>query len=264
MDEVFKALADASRRQLLDRLNERSGQSLRELCAELAMTRQAVSKHLAVLEGAGLVTAVRHGRERLHYLNPVPIHDIADRWIGQYERGRMAALSNLKHALEGTEGTPMTKPEFVYTIYIRTTAEKLWEGLTSPEFLKQYHGGWAPSSDWKVGSKVLWPVEDGGEPQDLGQVVTESEPGKRLAYTWHTLQPVHQEMFGMSDAEFAEAAKERSKVTFDIEPAEEPELGMKLTLTHDGFTSADSKMLEGVSGGWTMMMSHLKTLLEKA
>lgn len=125
MDEVFKALADVSRRRLLDRLNERSGQSLRELCAGLDMTRQAVSKHLAVLEGAGLVTAVRHGRERLHYLNPVPIHDLADRWIGQYERGRMTALSNLKHALEGTA---MSKPEFVYTIYIHTTAEKLWEG----------------------------------------------------------------------------------------------------------------------------------------
>ncbi|MEU3459423.1 metalloregulator ArsR/SmtB family transcription factor [Streptomyces sp. NPDC006733] len=261
MDEVFKALADASRRRLLDRLNARAGQSLRELCAGLGMTRQAVSKHLAVLEGAGLVTAVRHGRERLHYLNPVPIHEMADRWISQYERGRMAALSNLKQALEETA---MSKPEFVYTIYIQTTADKLWEGLTSPEFLRQYHGGWAPSSDWKVGSKVLWPTEDGGEPQDLGQVVTESEPGRRLAYTWHTLQPTHQQMFGMSDAEFAEAAKERSKVTFTIEPAEEPALGMKLTITHDGFTTADSKMLEGVSGGWTMMLSHLKTLLEKA
>ncbi|WP_016906847.1 ArsR/SmtB family transcription factor [Streptomyces xiaopingdaonensis] len=261
MDEVFKALADASRRRLLDRLNERNGQSLREVATGLEMTRQAVSKHLTILERAGLVTALRRGRERLHYLDPVPIHKITDRWIGQYERGRMTALSNPKHALEGTA---MSKPEFVYTIYIHTTPEKLWEGLTSPEFLQQYHGDWAPSSDWRVGSKVLWPVEDGGEPQDLGQVVTESEPGKRLAYTWHTLQPMHQEMFGMSDAEFAEAVKERSKVAFDIEPAEEPELGVKLTITHDGFTSADLKMLEGVSGGWVMMMSELKTILEKA
>lgn len=110
---------------------------------------------------------------------------------------------------------------------------------------------------------MLWPVEDGGEPQDLGQVVTESEPGKRLSYTWHTLQPMHQEMFGMSDAEFAEAAEERSKVTFEIEPAEEPEFGVQLIITHDDFTSTDSKMLEGVSGGWIMMMSELKTILEK-
>ncbi|MGW8374822.1 metalloregulator ArsR/SmtB family transcription factor [Streptomyces sp. ODS28] len=260
MDEVFKALADASRRRLLDRLNERNGQSLRELCTGLEMSRQAVSKHLAVLEDAGLVTAVRSGRERLHYLNPVPIQEISGRWIGQYDRDRVAALSNLKHSLEGKT---MSKPEFVYTIYIHTTPERLWEGLTSPEFLKQYHGGFAPSSDWKVGSKVLWPVEDGGEPQDLGQVVTESEPGKRLAYTWHTLQPMHQEMFGMSDEEFAEAVKERSKVTFDIEPGEEPGMGLKLTITHDGFDSPDSKMLEGVSGGWIMMLSELKTILEK-
>ncbi|MGW1209964.1 ArsR/SmtB family transcription factor [Streptomyces sp. NPDC002499] len=259
-DEVFKALADASRRRLLDRLNERSGQSLRELCAGLEMSRQAVSKHVAVLEEAGLVSTVRHGRERLHYLNPVPIHEISDRWIGQYERGRMAALSNLKNALEGTA---MSKPEFVYTIYIHTTPDRLWEGLTSPEFLKQYHGDWAPSSDWKAGSKVLWPVEEGGAPQDLGQVVTESEPGKRLAYTWHTLQPMHQEMFGMSDEEFTEAVKERSTVAFDIEPAEDPELGVKLTITHGGFASAESKMLEGVSDGWTMMLSELKTILEK-
>ncbi|NGN64859.1 metalloregulator ArsR/SmtB family transcription factor [Streptomyces sp. A7024] len=261
MDEVFKALADASRRRLLDRLNERNGQTLRELCDGLAMSRQAVSKHLGVLAAAGLVNAVKSGREKHHYLNPVPIHEIADRWIGRYERGRMAALGNLKNALEGTA---MSKPAYVYTIYIHTTPEKLWEGLTSPEFLKQYHGGYAPSSDWKTGSKVLWPVEDGGEPQDLGQVVTESVPGKRLAYTWHTLQPMHQEMFGMSDEEFTEAVKERSQVAFDIEPAEVPEAGVKLTITHDGFTSADSKMLEGVSGGWTMMMSELKSILEKA
>ena len=100
MDEVFKALADASRRQLLDSLSHRGGQSLRELCADLAMTRQAVSKHLAVLEDAGLVATVRRGREKLHYLNPVPIHEIYERWISTYERGRLEALSNLKAALE--------------------------------------------------------------------------------------------------------------------------------------------------------------------
>ena len=100
MDEVFKALADASRRQLLDSLSHRGGQSLRELCADLAMTRQAVSKHLAVLEEAGLVVTVRRGREKLHYLNPVPIHEIYERWISKYERGRLEAIGNLKAALE--------------------------------------------------------------------------------------------------------------------------------------------------------------------
>ena len=100
MDEVFKALADASRRELLDRLRADNGQTLGELCARLAMTRQAVSKHLAILEEANLVAVVWRGREKLHYLNPVPIHDIADRWIGKFERSRLEALGDLKKALE--------------------------------------------------------------------------------------------------------------------------------------------------------------------
>src|SRR5262245_43393870 len=101
MDDVFRALADASRRELLDRLHAQNGQTLNELCARLAMTRQAVSKHLAILEDANLVATVRRGREKLHYLNPVPIHEIAERWIGKYERTRLAALSDLKKGLEG-------------------------------------------------------------------------------------------------------------------------------------------------------------------
>jgi DNA-binding transcriptional ArsR family regulator len=100
MDEVFKALADTSRRSLLDRLHTRNGQTLNELCDGLAMTRQAVTKHLAVLEEANLVTTIRHGREKLHYLNPVPIHQIGERWIRKFERGRLVALSELKRQLE--------------------------------------------------------------------------------------------------------------------------------------------------------------------
>jgi DNA-binding transcriptional ArsR family regulator len=100
MDEVFKALADASRRSLLDRLHARSGQTLNDLCDGLAMTRQAVTKHLAILEAANLVTTIRHGREKLHYLNPVPIHQIGERWIKKFERGKLAALSELKRQLE--------------------------------------------------------------------------------------------------------------------------------------------------------------------
>ena len=103
MDEVFKALADASRRELLDRLRADNGQTLGELCARLAMTRQAVSKHLALLEEANLVAVVWRGREKLHYLNPVPIHDIADRWIGKFERSRLQALSELKKGLEARD-----------------------------------------------------------------------------------------------------------------------------------------------------------------
>lgn len=100
MDEVFKALADVSRRSLLDRLHVRNGQTLLELCDGLAMTRQAVTKHLAILEAANLVTSIKHGREKLHYLNPVPIHEIGQRWIKKFERGKLAALSELKRQLE--------------------------------------------------------------------------------------------------------------------------------------------------------------------
>ena len=103
MDLVFNALADASRRELLDRLRAENGQTLNDLCARLAMTRQAVSKHLAILEDANLVATVRRGREKLHYLNPVPIHEIAERWIGKFERSRLQALSELKKGLEARD-----------------------------------------------------------------------------------------------------------------------------------------------------------------
>lgn len=103
MDAVFRALADASRRELLDRLRAENGQTLGQLCARLAMSRQAVSKHLAILEEANLVATVKRGREKLHYLNPVPIHDIGERWIGKFERGRLQALSDMKKALEQSD-----------------------------------------------------------------------------------------------------------------------------------------------------------------
>jgi DNA-binding transcriptional ArsR family regulator len=104
MDAVFKALADASRRKLLDQLRAENGQTLGDLCAHLDMTRQAVSKHLAILEAANLVVAVWSGREKLHYLNPVPIHEIGERWIGKFEKGRLQALSDMKKALEEETG----------------------------------------------------------------------------------------------------------------------------------------------------------------
>ena len=103
MDLVFKALADATRRELLDRLRAENGRTLNELCTRLAMTRQAVTKHLALLEEANLVATVRRGREKLHYLNPVPIHEIAERWIGKFERARLQALADMKRALENSD-----------------------------------------------------------------------------------------------------------------------------------------------------------------
>jgi DNA-binding transcriptional ArsR family regulator len=103
MDEVFKALADASRRALLDRLHAKNGQTLSELCDGLTMTRQAVTKHLAILEAANLVATIKHGREKLHYLNPVPIHQIGERWIKKFEHDKLKALSELKRRLESRD-----------------------------------------------------------------------------------------------------------------------------------------------------------------
>lgn len=259
-DEVFKALADANRRRLLDRLDQRGGQSLRELGEGLAMSRQAVSKHLAVLEAARLVDTVRHGREKLHYLNPVPIRELADHWIGRYDHGRPAALP---HSQQTPEGRRMSKPAYEYVIYIHSTPEEIYRALTDPELIADYMGDTGPRSDWQVGSPVEWKMDPNGEFRDYGQRVLAAEPGRRLSYTWHRLQPEHREMVGItSDEEFAEAAKERSRVTFTLEPAEEPAAGTKLTIVHDAFDSPDSVMLASVSVGWTLILSEVKTLLE--
>src|SRR6188472_3874695 len=146
IDDAFKALADPSRRFLLDSLYERNGQTLRELCSRLDMARQSVSKHLAVLEAANLVTTVRRGREKHHYLNAAPINEIAERWITRYEQDRVHALADLKRALEDT---PMEKPTFVYTTYIQTTPERVWQALTEPAFTERYWGA-TFETDWEV------------------------------------------------------------------------------------------------------------------
>jgi uncharacterized protein YndB with AHSA1/START domain/DNA-binding transcriptional ArsR family regulator len=254
MDEVFKALADASRRRLLDSLNARNGQSLRELCAGLDMARQSVSKHLAVLEAANLVTTVWRGREKLHYLNAAPINAIAERWINQYDRERVRALADLKTALEQDA---MTNPEFVYTTYIKTTPERLWQALTDPAFTRRYWGV-TFESDWKVGSTMTW--EQGGATiADPAQVVLESEPYRRLAYTWHTFTPEFAKAVGLSDEVFTKMTSERrSKVTFEIEPLGQM---VKLTVVHDDFEPG-STVVKMVSEGWPHLLSDLKTLLE--
>src|ERR1700756_3547082 len=209
-DEVFKALADPSRRLLLDSLNERNGQTLRELCSHLDMARQSVSKHLAVLEAANLVTTVRRGREKHHYLNAAPINEIAERWITRYERDRVQALADLKRALEDT---PMDKPSFVYTTYIQTTPEKLWQALTEPAFTERY---WSITfeTDWKPGSPMTWKTR-GLEIADPEQVVLESEPYRRLSYTWQTHSPDWAQALNFSaQAGDRLASEPRSKVTF--------------------------------------------------
>jgi uncharacterized protein YndB with AHSA1/START domain/DNA-binding transcriptional ArsR family regulator len=258
MNEVFRALADASRRRLLDSLNARNGQTLRELCAGLDMARQSVSKHLAVLEAASLVTTARRGREKLHYLNAAPINAIAERWISQYHRERARALADLKTALEEEPMTgTMTRTEFVYTTYIRTTPQRLWQALTEPAFTRRYWGA-TFESDWTAGSAITW-EQNGVTIADPAQVVLEAEPYRRLAYSWHTFTPEWARAFEFSDEFLARVGSEpRSKVTFDIESLGEK---VRLTVMHDGFEPG-STVLESVSGGWPAILANLKTLLE--
>jgi uncharacterized protein YndB with AHSA1/START domain/DNA-binding transcriptional ArsR family regulator len=253
-DDVFKALADPSRRALLDSLNRDNGRTLRQLCAGLDMARQSVSKHLAVLEQAGLVTTEKRGREKHHFLNAEPINAIADRWISRYHRGRVQALADLKTALEAA---PVSDTEFTYTTYIRTTPEQLWTALTDPAFTSRYWGV-TFDTDWTKGAPIVW-HEAGATIVDDEQRVLEAEPHRRLSYTWHTFTPEFAAAHDFDPAEVAEWAKEqRSKVTFTIEPVGEM---VRLTVVHDGFP-AGSQVLNGITEGWPALIASLKTLLE--
>src|SRR3954447_26688780 len=254
MDEIFRALADPSRRLLLDSLNERNGQTLRELGSRLDIARQAGGKHLAVLDAGRLVTTGGRGREKHHYLNAAPINEIADRWITRYEQDRVHALADLKRALEDT---PMDRPSFVYTTYIQTTPERLWQALTEPAFTERY---WATTfdSDWQPGSAMTWHTR-GLTIADPEQVVVESEPYPRLSYAGHTLTPEWAESLDLTDeARDRLAAEPRSKVTFEIEPLGEQ---VKLTVIHDDLEPGG---ITGslISQGWPRVLANLKTLLE--
>jgi uncharacterized protein YndB with AHSA1/START domain/DNA-binding transcriptional ArsR family regulator len=253
MDDVFKALADPQRRLLLDRLNARNGQTLRELCTGLDTTRQAVSKHLAVLEAANLVSSVRRGREKWHYLNPAPITELADRWISRYDRARAHALADLKNALEDT----VTRPTFVHTSYIRTTPERLWAALTEPAFTRRY---WQThfATDWAPGSPMVW-HEQGATIAHPDQVVLEADPPRRLSYTWHTFTPEWAAAVGVDEELRARiAAERRSRVSFDLEP---DGAVVKLTVVHDDFDEG-STVAEMIKGGWPRLLGDIKTLLE--
>src|SRR5262249_14437826 len=154
-EQVFRALADPSRRLLLDRLFERDGRTLMELQSQLAMTRFGVMKHLRVLEEAGLITTRKVGREKLHYLNPVPIQLLADRWIGKYAAARVSALIDLKTILEGRDTMTVpsaTRPKQVYHVFINASPERVWEALTKPEFTARYFYGGILKTDLTVGS----------------------------------------------------------------------------------------------------------------
>lgn len=252
--DVFRALADPSRRRLLDRLNVRNGQSLSELTEDMGMARQSISQHLMVLEAANLITTVRDGRLKRHYLNAVPINEIADRWINTYDRNRVRALADLKAALEEEH---MDDLRFVYTTYIRTTPERLWQALTEPAFTRLW---WETSfeTDWQTGSTMVWD-NHGVVIEDPEQVVLEASPYQRLTYTWHTFTPELAARFEW-DAELQGklASEPRSQVTFELEPHGE---SVRLTVTHDHFQPG-STQLEMVQHGWPAILSGLKSLLE--
>jgi uncharacterized protein YndB with AHSA1/START domain/DNA-binding MarR family transcriptional regulator len=255
MDAVFKALADPTRRALLDRLGERNGQTLAELCEGLEIARQSVSKHLAVLESAGVVTTRWRGREKLHFLDAAPINAIADRWLSRFDRRRAEALADLKTTLEETT---MSELDFVYTTYIRTTPDALWTALTDPAFTSRYWGA-ELRSDWVTGAPLAF-TWDGVTMTDPRQQVLDADPPRRLSYTWHAITDEFAQLMPADEAELVArmATEPLSHVTFEIEEVGE---SVRLTVTHGGFEPG-SEIREGISGGWPEILSSLKTLLE--
>ncbi|HSS62114.1 MAG TPA: SRPBCC domain-containing protein [Candidatus Limnocylindrales bacterium] len=246
MEPVFRALADVSRRKLLDRLFQRDGQTLTELAQSLpSMTRFGVMKHLHVLEEAGLLTTRREGREKLHYLNAVPIRLIHDRWIGKYRKTRAAALVELKLDLEEEMSAVDQRPAQIYTVFIRAPREKVWDAITKPEFTHRYFYGSEASRPWKVGETQLFTEHGTNRLLVEGEVIEYDRP-RRLVHGWI----VHYD-----DALTTEGP---SRVTYELE---ETDGITKLTAIHDDFPSG-SKVYDNVAGGWPYVLSGLKTLVE--
>ncbi|HEY7830787.1 MAG TPA: metalloregulator ArsR/SmtB family transcription factor [Solirubrobacteraceae bacterium] len=237
MDAVFKALADPTRRSLLDELFKQDGQTLSALEQRLPMTRFGVMKHLKVLEEAGLVVARKHGREKLHFLNAVPIRLVHDRWVSKYSEPWVATLSELKQRIEEN------MMEKVYEIYIKTTPEHLWEAITNPEMRGKYNFGMGIESDWQPGShyKAVHPAASAVlcEGENL-----EVDPPHRLVQSFTAL--------------WSEDVKREgsSRVTWEIEPVGD---SCRLTVIHDQLREGANSELYG---GWPMILSGLKTLLE--
>jgi uncharacterized protein YndB with AHSA1/START domain/DNA-binding transcriptional ArsR family regulator len=246
MESVFRALADPSRRKLLDLLFERDGQTLTELSGNLpAMTRFGVMKHLGLLEEAGLVTTRRLGREKLHYLNAVPIRMVHDRWIGKYRKARAAALVDLKLEMEVAMATMDERPAQVNTVYIRAPREKVWDAITKPEFTHKYFFGSEPQSSWKPGDRLLWTQHGTGLDLVDGEVIEYDKP-RRLVHTW------------VVKYDESLTAEGPSRVAWELE---ETDGVTKLTAVHDNFP-AGSKVYDNVAGGWMLVLSGLKTLVE--
>jgi len=236
VDEVFRALADPTRRKLLDELFRQDGQTLGALEEHFSMTRFGVMKHLRQLEEAGLVVTRRRGREKLHYLNPVPIRLIHDRWVSKFAEPWAAGLSDLKQRLESTM-------EKVFEIYIRTTPEKLWAAITDPDTRAKFHYGNRIDSDWTPGSE--YELTNPGAPDPLVEGRNlEVDPPRRLVQTMTALW-----------SDDAKAVGE-SRVTWEIEPVGD---SCRLLLIHDQLPDGAS---EEVYGGWPQILSGLKTWLE--
>jgi uncharacterized protein YndB with AHSA1/START domain len=236
VDDVFKALADPTRRALLDELFREDGQTLGALEERFAMTRFGVMKHLKQLEEAGLVVTKRRGREKLHFLNPVPIRLVHDRWVSKYAEPWAATLSDLKTELEKTM-------EKVFEIYIRTTPERLWEAITDSEIRTKYNFGAGVTSDWKPGSTIQMGVASKNFLLGDGEVL-EVDPPRRLVHTMRAL---------WGDDVKAEG---QSRVTWEIEQVQD---SCRLQVTHDQLRDGANEQLYG---GWPMILSGLKTWLE--
>ena len=235
MDEVFRALADPTRRSLLDELFREDGQTLRALAADYPMTRIGVMKHLQVLEDARLVVTRRRGREKLHFLNPIPIRLVHDRWVSKYAAPWAAALSDIKQQLEDRT------MEKVFEIYIKTTPERLWQAITDPDLRAKYTFGMRVKSDFTNGSRF-----EGHGPNGL---LTEGEnlevdPPRRLVQSFNALWSDEVKAVGTS------------RVTWDIEQVED---SCRLLVIHD---QLPEDAHGEVYGGWPMILSGLKTLLE--
>jgi uncharacterized protein YndB with AHSA1/START domain len=237
MDDVFKALADPTRRSLLDELFAQDGQTLSALEQRLPMTRFGVMKHLKVLEEAGLVVARKRGREKLHFLNPVPIRLVHDRWVSKYAEPWAATLTGLKKSIEEDI------MEKVFEIYIKTSPERLWEAITDSELRRKYSFGVGVRSDWTPGSRYEAAQPTMSTPIAEGENL-EVDPPRRLVQSFTAL---------WSDDVRAEGT---SRVTWDIEPVGD---SCRLTVTHDQLREDANNE---IYGGWPMILSGLKTLLE--
>ncbi len=240
---AFRALADPSRRLLLDRLFERDGQTLGELCDHLpAMTRFGVMRHLGVLEGAGLISTRRVGRQKRHYLNPVPIRQIHDRWISKYAAPVVGALSALKGHLE--ERSMALPPDHVYRIYIQAPPERVWRAITDGDETERYYFGTRVNSSWKVGDPVTYDYPDGTIAAD-GEVVS-VEPPARLEITFRARWDPEMEAEGFVHQVWEiEASRGISKVT----------------VTTKGLTPG-SRTAEEFGGGIVFIVSGLKSFVE--